>query len=458
MDILDLPDAFSIAPVPGHSPPDSPRVNTGSEYLSPELERALVDDQLVGEDQVAKASTFNWNDEPQQASEQSVDSIIKGSQPLALTRENLERLAMATNTKGPKTETTQSEIPAPGKSSRSKSISTTGVGFETQAFANGVLNPLKSAPFPVQDEDIQRRLDQARGSVSPPRSEYNVFVGRLDDAANETKIIEMYDKYVFQDSEGRHFQSGYRVQPDKMWTGFPPNVGFNNGLSAPKPDKVEGFKKNTFPPSIDAIRGTVLVKDDSDYITLPHMTLEFQAKEKNAHEAKVQSSYNGAAMVFSRNEALAYIEQPDPPGQSAVLSAAIIGPSWELYGHCAQPNQTTGRVEYHQHRIRGGSMERFDEYKQSRKVLRNMQDFAREQAMDLRDRMRIDFNEKEALRGTASSAAKSRGRAESNASRPPSAASNPPSGTWRKSATGPPSSGQNTPKSASSNGSGGSAT
>lgn len=171
----------------------------------------------------------------------------------------------------------------------------------------------------------------------------------------------MYDKYVFQDSEDRHYESGHRVQPDTMWTGFPQNVGFNNGLLAPKPDKLEGFSKKTFPPSIAKVKGTTLVKDDPNYITLPYMTVEYKSRNKSAHEAKVQSMCNGAAMVFGRNETLAYIKKPGPPQQPAVLSAAIVGPSWEVYGHYANPNETTQRVEYHPHRIHGGSMETFND-------------------------------------------------------------------------------------------------
>lgn len=485
MDLLDLSDAFLTAFILDSNPSDSLRVDPRPEHLSPELEASLQE-ALLPQDGVFESHTegqqeehhfehggferqvqdrkgsdyffgdiFDGRSKSQEASEQPADPLItqSQSQPLALTRENLERLAMSTGSKLPKTETTASEIPLPGKSNDAKSISTTSVGFEQRAFQNGILNPLKSAPFPVNDKDIKRRLDQSRGSASPPQSQYNRFVGRLDNAINETKTIEMYDKYVFQDSEDRHYDSGYLVQPDKGWTAFPSNLGFNNGLSVPKPDKLEGFSRSKFPPSINEIQGTTLVKDDANYITLPHMTVEYKAKNKSAHEAKVQSMYNGAAMVYGRNEALAHIKKNDPPRQPAVLSAAVVGPTWDIYGHYAHTDETTERVEYHQHRVHGGSMETFNDYKQSRKVLRNMQDFAREQAGDLKDRLHEDYKEKEAEREAAKSATKSKSGNGSSASKPSSDA---PSVTSQKSTKKKSSSGQNASKPASSNASVGS--
>lgn len=123
------------------------------------------------------------------------------------------------------------------------------------------------------------------------------------------------------------------------------------------------------------------------------MAVGYKAREKSLHEAKVQAGYDGAAMVYGRNEALKYIGEADPSGQPAVLTATTIGQEWNVYGHCAHPNDSTGKEEYYQCLMAGGSMENLNGYKKGREVLRNMQDFACEQFWDLRDNMQKDCAE-----------------------------------------------------------------
>lgn len=169
----------------------------------------------------------------------------------------------------------------------------------------------------------------------PPQSHYKIFAGRLDKATNETKTIDMYNIYVIQDSVDCHYESGYIAQPVKTWTGsskaLPSTIGWPVGTKTQYARRL--FEGQKFPPSIDEIKGTTLVKDDPDYITPPHMIVEYKAKNKSAYESKVQSTYNGAAMIFSRNEAFTYINKPEPPRQPAMLSATVVGPSWEVFGH-----------------------------------------------------------------------------------------------------------------------------
>lgn len=235
-----------------------------------------------------------------------------------------------------------------------------------------------------------------------------------------------------------------------MWTEFPKDVGFNNGLSAPKPDIFEGFVKNTFPPNIKAIKSATLVKDNPRYVALPHMAIEYKAQDKSGHQAMVQAGYDGAAMVYSRNEALKYMGQEDAPREPSVLTAAVTGPQWDVYGHYTHPNDDTGRTEYYQHHLAGGFMANLDGYKRGRKTLRNMQDFGREQATDLRDRMKKDYDE-HGLRRPKKGTAGGSSRGDN------SAASNPASVISQKSAGNLPSPGQLTPKTAPSNASAGSA-
>lgn len=327
---------------------------------------------------------------------QDADELVAESahtlQRFPLTEKNLHRLAMSTNSKGPKTASVQS-LRSGSSADISRTISTTSERFENRALDNGVLDAVRSGKQEVADSDVKKKLIASRGSASPTQSQYNKFADRIVEASNEQGTIAVYSEYIFQDTEDTHFDIGYRRKEDKMWTEFPKNVGFNNGLPAPKPDMIEGFSRDSFPPTIEHIKASRLVRDQPRYIALPHVAVEYKARGKSLHEAKVQAGYDGATMVYGRNEALKYIGKADPPRQPAVLTATVIGQKWNVYGHYAHPNDYTGKEEYYQCRMAGGLMENLNEYKQGRKVLRNMQDFAREQSSDLRDSMKKKYDE-----------------------------------------------------------------
>ncbi|KAG8156481.1 hypothetical protein KVR01_013585 [Diaporthe batatas] len=363
----------------------------------------------------------------------------QASQRFPLTKENLHRLAMSTNSKGPRTASAQS-LRSGNSGETSRSISTTSEGFENRALQNGVLDAVRSGKQAVVDTDLKKKLLASRGSASPTQSQYNKFPDRIVEASNEQGTIAVYSKYIFQDTEDSHFDIGYRRKEDKMWTEFPKNVGFNNGLSDPKPDMIEGFARDTFPPTIEHIKSSKLVRDEPKYVALPHMAVEYKAREKSLHEAKVQAGYDGAAMVYGRNEALELIGKVDPPRRPAVVTATTTGQEWSVYAHYSHPDET-GKAEYYQCRMAGGSMENLNEFKQGRKILRNMQDFAREQASDLRDSLHKHYNENGSP--ARSQHPNTKNGANSVASKTPSVASN---GSGRQQ-------GQVTPKSASSHGS-----
>lgn len=269
----------------------------------------------------------------------------------------------------------------------------TSTEFENRALLNGILDVERSTNQPVADAYAKERLTSSRESASPTQSQYDKFTNRILEASNDKGTMAVYSKYVFQDTEDHHFDIGYRRKEDKTWTEFPQNIGFNSGLPAPKPDMIEGYSRDSFPSTIDHIKASRLVSDDPRYVALPHMAVEYRVRAKSLHEAQTKAGYNGAAMVYGRNEALKFIGKSDPPRQPVVLTATATGQEWNVYGHYSHLNDGSGKEEYYQCRMAGGSMENLEEYKHGRKVLRNMQDFAREQSSALRDSIQKDYDE-----------------------------------------------------------------
>ncbi|KAG9233183.1 hypothetical protein BJ875DRAFT_54485 [Amylocarpus encephaloides] len=89
-------------------------------------------------------------------------------------------------------------------------------------------------------------------------------------------------------------------------------------------------------------------------------------------QARTQAAYDGACMVYGRNEARSFLESPDPAGHVYVQTF-------------------TTDVKYHQYPTSSSFLiSSYEDFKQSRRRLRNQQDDANETAETLRD----ELNEK----------------------------------------------------------------
>lgn len=226
-----------------------------------------------------------------------------------------------------------------------KSLATTDQGFEEAIRRNGIPEQWRTqiTRLPNQDE-IEARLNASRASASPTVSFYQVYVEAASDAGNEVGTVDALNRGVLKDTrwDSAMVKEKYRAQWDKQWTDYPKDVGFNNGLSAPKPDYIEGYTKQKFPPTIEKIGGAAtLVKQTSNFIALPHFALEAKAAGKNMHLAQVQAQYDGAAMVYGRNQALAYIQQPDPPETPKVATLIADGENWDAFLHYEHKDEKT---------------------------------------------------------------------------------------------------------------------
>jgi hypothetical protein len=75
---------------------------------------------------------------------------------------------------------------------------------------------------------------------------------------------------------------GYRRHFNQVLTALPKEVGFNNGLSAPQPDLIEGFHPQQFRPfPVNEQLGgaAVLVKDEFSYVATSCWGVEGTWKE-----------------------------------------------------------------------------------------------------------------------------------------------------------------------------------
>jgi len=120
----------------------------------------------------------------------------------------------------------------------------------------------------------------------------------------------------------------------------------------------------------------VISKEDPYSVTLPHIVGEWEGCGKGMEKAVLKSAYDGAALVYARNEALAYVGNPDPARHAKVLSFATDGTWITFFAHYAAQSWE-GKLEYHQYPIAWTSLvNSYEGFKQGRRQLRNLQDYA----------------------------------------------------------------------------------
>ncbi|KAK0730241.1 hypothetical protein B0H67DRAFT_561136 [Lasiosphaeris hirsuta] len=104
-------------------------------------------------------------------------------------------------------------------------------------------------------------------------------------------------------------------------------------------------------------------------------------------EATLQSSYDGAALVYARSQALTYPGNSDPPGHASITTFTTNGTQLNFYAHYATP-AGDGTLKYHQYPISSVNLAgTYQGHKDGRRRLRNAQDYAKTQSEELKDQL-----------------------------------------------------------------------
>lgn len=168
------------------------------------------------------------------------------------------------------------------------------------------------------------------------------------------------------------------------------DVGFNNGLSAPQPDFVEGLEMEEYLPfPVDEhVGGAVLYDDNPRSLTLPHIAGEWTGSGKDMEKARMQAAYDGAALVYARNQALGTAKKPYLAGHAKIATFTTDDRNLNLFAHYAAETED-GTLEYHRHPIKSLNLvDSREGHKEGRKQLRNAQDLAREESYALKDELK----------------------------------------------------------------------
>lgn len=270
--------------------------------------------------------------------------------------------------------------------------SSTAPGFAIRAYRNGILDSQSSNP-PLNIEVIHANHLQPRHSPSPTESEYKRYVQSVKMAGNEATLLSRTHGKLLKEYQDK----GYIQEFKHAFSGFPTDAGMNEGLSAPQPDFIEGLEMQEYYPfPIDEhIRGAVLYEDNPHSLVLPQLAGEWRFRGQDMDGAELQSSYDGAAMVYARNQALSYIGKPGPAGHSQITTFTTDGTNLNLFAHYATRSSEDGRLQYHQYPVDSTNLTiSHQRFKDGRRGLRNAQDRARQQAYILRDALKQHWKQR----------------------------------------------------------------
>jgi hypothetical protein len=332
-------------------------------------------------------SQQTWRRRPNRLLETGVERPLKRAR---LTEENLrifEKIGRGKE-KGPKLEAPRSKKPSRSElnsssfGTKSKSSTTTDPSFPRVAFENGILDPDHSTPHTNLGYH-QDQLDRTRDTASPSESEYEDIAHRIRKAPNEITMV-LVTSILF-----KGYGRGYSRVYNQAFSDFPKNVGFNDGLSAAQPDMVEGFEMTVFDPFPirQELGGAAVPTAERDPPALPHLAGEWKGHGKDMILAENQAAYDSACMVHGRNAALSLLNRPDPTGHANVHTFTTDGTILNTFAHYSSEIQ--GKVKYHQIPTSSSLLiSTYEDFKRSRRRLRNLQDEAKQNSEKLRDELK----------------------------------------------------------------------
>jgi hypothetical protein len=252
------------------------------------------------------------------------------------------------------------------------------MGFPERLAHNGVLDRKRSeAPNNLQDRKDQLHLALLHAL---PEMDYEAYVREVETLGDKLGLFLAANKLLESLAS-----LSYRRQTLVVFNAIPSGLSFNRKLPMPKADFVEGLTMDAFPTfSRYSMEQSIIVQQDgSKAKILPHLAGILRPEKQSRQEAMARSAYAGAALVWTRHEALALLGRSDPPKHAAVSTFIIDGTSVEIFAHYAAVEES-GKTVYHQYSIgSSGLTSSVEDLERGRRMLKNLQAFAEEQAVDL---------------------------------------------------------------------------
>lgn len=102
-----------------------------------------------------------------------------------------------------------------------------------------------------------------------------------------------------------------------------------------------------FPIREESSLEAAVLSSGPNAITLPHLAGEWKGPGKDMNLARHQAAYDGASMVYTRNEACSFLGSPDPTDSAYGQTFTTDGTTLNTYAHFSTKSQ--GQAKYHQY-------------------------------------------------------------------------------------------------------------
>jgi len=107
--------------------------------------------------------------------------------------------------------------------------------------------------------------------------------------------------------------------------------------------------------------------------------------------AQTQAAYDGACMAYARKKTRSFLENPDPPGNAFVSTFTTDGTILNTFANYLSDTQP--QVKYHHYPTSSSLLiATYEDYKKSRRRLRNLEDDAKEASEKLRDELHTKWS------------------------------------------------------------------
>jgi len=308
--------------------------------------------------------------------------------PLKLTRKNLALFNSLNGDNNSNNDEKNSGYPESESDSADtmKKTSATSSGFQQQTYENGILGPAASK-LPQDFNTIQHHLTQRRSSTQPSECTHRQYCFNVSKSYNENRVSTLIQSKIMKE----YNDLNYNTMADRAINRIP-EQDFNHNLSNPRPDLLNGLDTDALP---DSLHNHALHNGENS-LSLCHFATEFKRINGNLHQATYQAAYDGATLVYARDQALAKaaaaalrnsndIEKATK--ETAVFTCATDGKTAEVFAHHFQNG------EYHQNLVARESLLSYPN--RGREVIRNTQDYARSKSYQLAALLGANLKEEE---------------------------------------------------------------
>ncbi len=277
--------------------------------------------------------------------------------------------------------------------SSTKSIPSSDSKFPGIIRKNGILQDYESTE-PSNIDKIRYTFKRPRESPSPELKDFKRYRRAVGLAGNENAIQRTVLSLLKNDDD-----EDQKQLINQQFIEFPSNVGFNNGLSAAKPDFVEGYLEEAFQPYPikDLLGGSAVLTPDQFPIALPHNIGEFKRRGGDFECGTCQAAYDAACLVYGRNHACISMSKMDEANAAHVGSFVSDGKRLLISVHYSATN-ASGKTVYHQCPIYDSSISMdYNSFKLGYRQIRNLQDWARGNACSIKDNLIVHYQESAAV-------------------------------------------------------------